>query len=92
MADYYGAAELVVLESLRDPRWAFRTVSGISKQTGLDASVVGSVLKENPEIARKCNVLTGDGQTLYAHWGPPRTMRELLSLTRAYITRNPYTS
>ncbi len=67
-----------VLEALASPDWNFRTIKGISKQTGIDETAIRSILESKiPDYVRRypfpCR-----GEILYAPAGRKRTIRESL--------------
>lgn len=56
----------LVLEAMRNKKWDYRTVHGISVETKLPESVVGTVLRESKNEVRSSIIKTKTGQHLYA--------------------------
>lgn len=68
-----------VSDAISDARWDFRTIGGISRQTGLPESVVQHVLDTHPERFRRSEATTGSGEVLYTRGDRPVRLREQLS-------------
>lgn len=79
-------AEALVLEALADDRWDFRTIAGISDQTGLSEGAVEDVLARS-EAVRRSDAPSPDGHWLFTLKSRPVSAREALSATRAIITK-----
>ena len=58
-------AERKVIEALQNPRFKYRTVSGIARETHIDAERVGEILKVSPSV-RVSLTRAQDGSRLFA--------------------------
>ena len=77
-----------MLEALADPKWDFRTVSGIAQETGFPESEVKKVLERNPALVRQSLVPGKQGQSLYALQERPIKPREKLALLQVFLTKS----
>lgn len=75
----------LVLKHLRDPRWDFRTIRGLSKSTGLSPQVVRSVIENNSSLIRKSLVPNKHREELYTLRSRRPTLREYISAIREYL-------
>jgi hypothetical protein len=76
-----GGADPVsrVVSALENPRWDFRTLAGISKETGLSESEVRDILESNPGIVRKSHAADKSGRPLFASASRPVRWKERLA-------------
>lgn len=58
-------AERKVIKALKNPRFKYRTISGIARETHIDAARVGEILKVSPSV-RVSLTRAQDGSRLYA--------------------------
>ena len=66
-----------VREALGDSRWDFRTVGGISRQTGLDRNRVMELLEQQrPEVRQ---TISRKREPLYTLASRPMKMREIMA-------------
>ena len=66
-----------VHEALADSRWDFRTVGGISRQTGLDRDRVRQLLEQHgPEVRQN---MSRNREAVYTLASRPMKMREILA-------------
>ena len=77
-----------VLETLADPKWDFRTISGIAKETGFPESEIKEVLEKNPALVRRSLVPGRQGQSLYTLQERPIKLREKLALLQVFLTKS----
>lgn len=61
-----SGAQTKVLQALEDPKWRYRTASGIAKEAKLDARTVEEVLRQNPDLVRVSLAKSPAGSTLFA--------------------------
>ena len=66
-----------VHEAIADSRWDFRTVGGISRQTGLGQDRVRQLLKQHRSEVRQN--LSGNREAVYTLASRPMKMREILA-------------
>ena len=69
-----------VRTALENPEWDFRTVEGISNETGLPVSTIEEVLKENPGLFRKSHATDRAGRALFTTASRPIRWRERLAV------------
>ena len=55
----------VVFEALEDPRYLWRTVDGVARQTGLTPKEVLAALEANPDRVLRARATAPDGASLY---------------------------
>jgi hypothetical protein len=77
-----------VIEALEDPRWDFRTVSGLAKSTDLPEHVVRDVLNRYPRFVRRLPIPDSQGRELYRPVSRGASLREWYATTRAFITKS----
>ena len=77
-----------VFEALEDPEWDFRTVSGLSKSTGLSEEEVREVLRKYERFVRKGPVTKNHGRKLYTLRTRDQTAGEIITKLRHYITKS----
>lgn len=73
------------MSALSDERYAFRTAPSIAKETGLSESSVQSLLEEHTDAVRRAPLHDENGHPLYTLRCRPRTAREILAETRAFL-------
>jgi hypothetical protein len=61
-----GDAKNKVLLALENPKWRYRTASGIANEAHLDAKTVEEVLRNNPDLVRVSIAKSSNGSTLFA--------------------------
>jgi hypothetical protein len=77
-----------VVAALADPRWDFRTVSGIVRSTGLQEDVVRRILADLGDAVRGPVVPDPAGRDLYTLSSRPPRRREKWLHLRALLTRS----
>ena len=77
--------EKKIFAALSDAKWDFRTVSGISRETGLSESEVREILGKYPEVIRKSLVRNRDGHELFTLRSRRIKMRERLAELRLFL-------
>ena len=80
--------EKEVFEALSDPEWDFRTVPGISTETGLTENEVESVISKYPQLVRKSLVPDRKGRGLYQLRSRGISARERLAEARMFIVKS----
>lgn len=76
-----------VLQALQDPRWDFRTVGGIARQTGLPEDCVLEVLVGNPALVRESDAVDTSGQRLFTPRSRKVGLRERLAAARTIVAK-----
>lgn len=76
----WSIAQSKVQMALDDPRWDFRTIEGIAKETGLTCEQVRVIVRTNPQLVRKSAVPDRQGRTLLANRLKRIQLREILSI------------
>ena len=66
-----------VREALDDPKWDFRTVAGIARDTGLDPKRVKRLLDRHRSEVRQ--TLSRDRKKIYTLRSRPRKLREVIA-------------
>jgi hypothetical protein len=79
-----------VINALSNPKWQFRTVAGIAKETGLPEDEVVRVLAKYPRLVRHSLVPDRSGQALYTFRGRPVGLKERLSVLQVLLTKSAY--
>ena len=77
-----------VLEALADARWDFRTLQGISEETGLSEGQVQEILNGHPELVRKSAVPDRRGRELYTLKSRAVKGQEILAIMRTFISKS----
>lgn len=77
----------LVMACLKDPRYDFRTVSGISRETGIPESDVKTIL-EHADFSRKSMVQDRYGNDIYAYSGKSPSLKEMLAIIRRVLGRH----
>ena len=77
--------ERAVFETLADPDWDFRTVSGIAKSTELPPKTVRQIIVKYPEYIGKSEYPDADDHELYYLKIPQSTLGRILTNIRRYI-------
>lgn len=77
-----------VIEGLANPEWDFRTVTGLTMETGLDMQYIEGVLKKFPQLIRYCDVPDKQGGLLYTLSDRPKKLREKLALLRVFLAKS----
>jgi len=55
-----------VLAALANPRYSWRTVEGVSRETGLDPARVLQIIEGMPELVVRSRIPDAQGRALYA--------------------------
>lgn len=76
-----------VLSALRAPKWRYRTVDGISKETRISIDDVKRVLDESPQIVRVSRIRNRNGKILYASKERVSALGDLWTAARAISKR-----
>lgn len=74
-----------VLDAIVDRRFHFRTIPSIAAETGMPERSVRSILENHGHEVRRAPLEDGNGNALYTHRSRPRTVREILAETRAFL-------
>ena len=80
-----------LFEVLADGRWDFRTVEGLSGSTGLPEDRVRDLLRKYQAFVRQSLVLDRYGRELYTLASRRPTFQEVISNTRAFISKTTAT-
>ena len=75
-----------VLDALSNPQWDFRTISGISKETGLPDQEVDAIINKHREQIRKSIARDNDGKELFTLQERPIKGRELLAAIQRLLS------
>ena len=75
---------LRVLRALSNPKWDFRTIGGIARDTKLSREQVEQVLADHQDLFRQSR-LTHNGEPLYTLLDKPETLRERYAGLRDFI-------
>lgn len=78
----------IVLHALGDPRWQFRTIGGIARETGLEPHDIRQVLESNPDLVRRPIVPDPEGRELYTLASKPPSRKERYARLRAFFTKS----
>ena len=57
--------EIKMFEALENPKWEWRTVRALSRESGLDQKAIQKIIKMHPELIRKSDVQSQNGEDLY---------------------------
>ena len=77
-----------VFRALSDPKWDFRTVDGIARETRLAETEITRILENNPKHFRKSLVPDRNRRTLYTLTSRPPSWQERLATLRAFATKS----
>ena len=66
-----------VHEALKDPQWDFRTIGGISRQTGLERDRVMELIEQHRSAVRQ--TVSRKREALYTLASRPRKIREIMA-------------
>ena len=80
--------ERMVVATLEDARWDFRTLEGIAKDTGLTKERIQQILESHAEIVRKSAIPDRLGRELYTLRSRPMKGRELFALVRTFVSKS----
>ena len=70
----------LILQALEDPKWDWRTVEGIARETGVPAEKVTEVLESAPEDVIRSTLPDKLGRSLY-------TTRRHYKKTQSFLNR-----
>jgi hypothetical protein len=73
-----------VLQAVSNPKWDFRTIGGIARDTELSREQVEHVLADRQDLFRQSH-LTHNGEPLYTVREKPETLRERYAGLRDFI-------
>jgi hypothetical protein len=76
-----------VLDALADNRFDFRTIAGISEQTGLSPAEVQAALNTAPDRVRLSGVPGPNGEPLYAPRERTVSAREQVALVQTAVEK-----
>ncbi len=76
-----------VLTALSSPDWDFRTVEGISHETGLPKDGVQEILKKYQQWVRESDAPGPNGQRLYTLRSRRPTVHEKIASVQAFMER-----
>ena len=57
--------EIKMFGALENPKWDWRTVRALSRESGLDQEAIQKIIKMHPELIRKSDVQSQNGEDLY---------------------------
>jgi hypothetical protein len=80
-----AAVREVVLAELNGKKYDFRTIAGIAGAAGLTPESVAAALKDLSDVVRESPVPDAHGNALYTLRSRPRSAREIISETRAFL-------
>ena len=83
-----AAAIESILEAVSDPRWDFRTVDGISRQTGLSNDVVAAALGKLADSVRVSDVPDKKGRRLFTLRSRPVGFLERIADLRNFLAKS----
>jgi hypothetical protein len=75
-----------ITRALANPKWDFRTIPGIAKETDLGVKEVEGLLKENPDLFRKLPITDKLGRDLFAPNSRPVRWREHLAILQRALS------
>jgi hypothetical protein len=88
MSQVVNPAAKSVLQALADEKWDFRTVDGISKETGLPSDQVSRILQSFPELVRRSPVRDRLGRSIYTLKNRKMKGQEAKAFLRLLITKS----
>ena len=74
--------------ALEDARWDFRTIEGISRDTGLDIACVSEHLEQHRSEVRRAISRDGKGRELYTTKPWPVGVREVVADIHAFASKS----
>ena len=77
-----------VQRALMDPRWTYRTIDGISRDTELSYEEVAGLLKQHRSEVRVAPIRDGDGRVLYTSKRRRRSWRSVLWEIQACLSKS----
>jgi hypothetical protein len=77
--------ERKVFGALADPKWDFRTIAGLSKDTGLQPDNVSQILEKYPQLVRMSSVPDPKGNILYTLRSRRPKLQEILAMARDFM-------
>lgn len=77
-----------LLRALADERWDFRTVEGLSRELGVDESLVQSYLDSLSSYVRKSPIRDRKGRDLFTLRKRPIGGQEALAMIRSIISKS----
>jgi hypothetical protein len=80
-----------LFEALADERWDFRTVEGLTGSTGLSAERIRDLLRKYQSLVRQSLVLDRHGRELYTLASRRPSLQEVITNTRAFISKTTST-
>lgn len=82
-------SEEMVFKALANPKWDFRTVNGIAKETNLDNEQVAKIIDVyNGKLIRKSLVPSVTGEQLYTLKSKKANLAEIYDQFRALLSKN----
>ena len=72
--------------ALKDPRWDFRTVEGIAKETALEPDLIIRVLEAHRSDIRQ--TISRDRRTIYTLKSRPKKMREVIADIQTFASNS----
>jgi hypothetical protein len=77
--------ERKVFSALSDEKWDFRTVEGISRDTGISESEIREIIGRYPKWIRKSLALDREGKELFTMRSKPVKLREHLAGIQRFL-------
>ena len=87
MGQIANPAARTVLQALAEEQWDFRTIDGVSKETGLDPEQIKRILQSYPELVRRSLVRDKRGRSLYTLRGREMKSQEKKAFLRLLFTK-----
>lgn len=88
MSEIANPAAKSVLHTLADEKWDFRTIDGISKETGLPSDQVKRILQSYPEFVRRSPVRDRLGRSIYTLRNRKMKGQEKKAFLRLLLTKS----
>ena len=76
-----------IVNALGNPSYDFRTIDGLSEETGLPGQTIESLIESHKRAIRKANVLDREGRALYTLSSRSMGLREILATIRAFAAK-----
>ena len=68
--------ELLIIKAISNPKFDFRTINGIAKETNLNTQIIESTINKYPNIIRKCKIPNKNNESLFTLSNKPVSIRE----------------
>jgi hypothetical protein len=82
-------SEVKVFEALANPKWDFRTVKGIAKETSLNSTLVSNIINAHTgKLIRKSVIPDKTGDELYTLKSKRADIAEIYDQFRTFLSKN----